>query len=323
VSTISDEIKLNSVSGSYDPGKADIKANTRRKASKFQGKKIVAHSELRSSVEEKLLQGRSPGSIAGRITKVEVHLPSISADSIERFLASPHGRVIEYERSQIKKVQRAKRRSRRSKLVKLSERTFIDDRPVAIADRSRVGDVEADFIVSGKSGRGILLTVADRKLRVVFIERILPVTIVNVHKAFRRIQKRFPELCSITTDNDILFRHHVELGRLLGVPIYFCHPYHSWEKGTIENINGEIRKYIPKGSDISACSAKRIRAVERTVNDRYLELLDFVTPDEALASYRGATTTTKDTQKTKKTGSKTNGRPTVKARTKRGMKKRT
>jgi IS30 family transposase len=286
VSTISDEINLGSVGGKYDPKKAHHKAYVRRKSARFQGRKIIAHSALRDSVEVKLLEGRSPQSIAGRITNREVDLPSISADSILRFLASPHGRVIEYERAQLKKAQKRKRRSKRKLTAKLSERTFIDDRPVVINERSRVGDIEADFIVSGKDGSGILLTVADRKLRVGFIEKILPVTIPNVHRAFLRIQKRFPEMCSITTDNDILFRHHQELARLLGVPIYFCHPYHSWEKGTIENINGEIRKHIPKGNDISRYSRPFIRRVEQKINDRYLALLDYATPQEVLDSYR-------------------------------------
>lgn len=286
VSVISEEVKAGSVNGRYDAKKAQHKAYVRRKDAKFQGKKIVAHPDLRSSVEAKLLDGRSPNSIAGRITKHETYLPSISADSIERFLASPHGRIIEYERAQLKKAQRYKKRSRRKKVAKLSERTFINDRPEIINSRSRVGDAEADFIVSGKNGTGILLTIADRKLRTSFIEKILIVTIPNVHQAFLRIQKRYPELCSITTDNDILLSHHKELERLLGVPVYFCNPYHSWEKGTIENTNGEIRKYIPKGSDISVYTKTCIKEVEQKINDRYMELLDFATPQEALNEYR-------------------------------------
>lgn len=132
----------------------------------------------------------------------------------------------------------------------------------------------------------MLLTIADRKLRVAFIEKILPVTIPNVHKAFQHIQKRLPELRSITTDNDVLLQHHKVLEQLLGVPIYFCHPYHSWEKGTVENTNGEIRKYIPKGSDISHYSRHFIAKVEAKINDRYMECLDYATPDEALEKYR-------------------------------------
>jgi transposase, IS30 family len=286
VSTISDEIKNGSVDGVYDPKKADHKAYVRRKEAKFQGEKIVGNIALRESVETKLREGRSPESIAGRIKNHEPNLPSISADSIERFLRSVHGRQIEYERKQLKKAQKHKRRAKRQKLVKLSERKFIDERPADINNRLNVGDAEADFIVSGKDGYGILLTVADRKLRFVFIEQILDVTIDNVHLAFQRIHARYPELKSINTDNDILLRKHKDLEKLLGIPIYLCHPYHSWEKGTIENINGEIRKYIPKGSDISSYDQKYIEDVAKKINNRYIKLLRFATPEESLNAYR-------------------------------------
>lgn len=286
VSTISDEISRNSVNGVYTPKKAQHKAYVRRRESKFQGKKIVAYPELRASVDIKLREGRSPASIAGRIRTHETHLPSISADSIERYLKSPHGRIIEYERRQLKLAQRRKRRTKRKAVASLCERTFIDDRPEVINTRSRVGDAEADFIVSGKDGTGILLTLADRKLRIGFIEKVLPVTIPNVPIAFLRIRRRFPELCSVTTDNDILLQHHKELEAILGIPIYFCHPYHSWEKGTIENVNGAIRVDIPKGSDISQYDEAYLAAVEQKINNRYLELLDFATPQEALDRHR-------------------------------------
>ena len=128
----------------------------------------------------------------------------------------------------------------------------------------RVGHAEADFIVSGKEGKGILLVVVDRKLRAVFLEQILIVTIGAVHRAFVRIKKRYPELQTFTTDNDILFQHHRELARLLGVKIYFCHPYHSWEKGSVENVNGVIRKTIPKGSDLSQHSKRFMRSMTTT-----------------------------------------------------------
>ena len=149
-----------------------------------------------------------------------------------------------------------------------------------------MGDVEADFIVSGRDGHGILLTVSDRKLRVSFIEQILVVTIPNVHRAFERIRQRYPELRTITTDNDLLFKRHKDLERELGVQIYFCHPYHSWEKGTIEHTNGVIREDIPKGSDIAQYSKKLITAAETKVNARYMECLNFRTPNEALKLHR-------------------------------------
>lgn len=246
--------------------------------------KIVAHPALRTFVEGKLMECRSPQSIAGRIKKCEKYLPRISQDSIERFLKSVYGRRIEAHRKYL--IRRRRWRRRRPKVSQLIDRTFIDRRPQIINRRGRVGDIEADFIVSGKDGVGILLTAADRKLRPSFLEKILPVSIENVHHAFVRIKQRFPEMRTITTDNDVLLRKHKELEGLLGVKIYFCHPYHSWEKGTIENTNGEIRKSIPKGSDISKYSKRFIRDIETKINDRYMECLGYMTPNEALQKYR-------------------------------------
>ena len=98
----------------------------------------------------------------------------------------------------------------------LSHRTFIDKRARNINERRRIGDVEADFVVSGKSGRGILLVVVDRKIRASFLEQIVRVTVQNVHAAFVRIRDRFPEMKTLTMDNDILFQKHEDLARLLG-----------------------------------------------------------------------------------------------------------
>jgi len=246
--------------------------------------KIVKHKELRTFVEEKLLEGRSPQSIAGRVTKRMKYLPSISTDSIRRFLKSVYGRKIESKRNELLKKQ--KRRQKRRRTKKLTDRTFIEKRPKIIEKRGRVGDTEADFVVSGKSGRGYLLTVVDRKTRRSFIEKVLPVTIEEMEKAFLKIKERFPEMCTVTTDNDLLFANHKRLETLLSVKIYFCHPYHSWEKGAIENVNGEIRKDIPKGSDLSKYSSSFLKKLEIKLNDRYLECLDFFTPQEMLDRYR-------------------------------------
>ena len=101
-----------------------------------------------------------------------------------------------------------------------------------------------DFVVSGKGGVGYLLTVCDRKARKSFIRKLYPVTFEKLKLALIQIKQKFPELKSITTDNDLLLSQHNILSEVLGVPIYFCHPYSSWEKGTIENLNKFIRRFI-------------------------------------------------------------------------------
>jgi transposase, IS30 family len=244
--------------------------------------KVVEHQDLKSFILESLYDGQSPGNIAGRIRKREKHLPKIGKDSIYRFIGSVYGRRVESFRDK----RKGRQRGRGKKVVQLEDRVFIGKRPKHINDRKRLGDAEADFIVSGKSGKGILLSLADRKIRISFIEQILDVSIQNVEKAFQRIRKRFPELKTITTDNDILLKHHKRLERLLNVKIYFCNPYHSWEKGTIENTNKHVRKDIPKGSDISRYSKRFIKSVEERLNRRFMEVTDHETPSEALTRLR-------------------------------------
>ena len=77
---------------------------------------------------------------------------------------------------------------------------------------------------------------------------------------------------TITTDDDILLRTHKTLEKLLYLKIYFCHPYHSWEKGSIENLNKQVRKYIHKGSNLSKYDEEFISLVEEKCNERFMKL---------------------------------------------------
>jgi IS30 family transposase len=242
----------------------------------------VQHDQLRKFVEKQLMDDQSPEAIAGRIRKKEKHLPSVSKESIYRYIRSPYGRNIEIHRQNIL----PRKWGRKTKLKKLDGRVFIDQRPQHINKRTSGGHAEADFIVSGKSGHGILLVVVDRKLRTSFLELILTVTIAEVHTAFLRIKKRYPEMKTFTTDNDILFQHHKKLEVLLGIKIYFCNPYHSWEKGAVENVNKYIRKDIPKGSDLSKYSKKFIASLEEKLNRRPMKCLDYSTPQEMMDAFR-------------------------------------
>ncbi len=280
VSTVSTEISKNSTRKVYDPQKAQHKAYVRRHDASFRGKKIVFHKELREFVDGALNDGQSAEAIAGRLKHREKHLPYASKDTIYRYLKSPYGKLIG-----IKWKKRIKPKKSR-KVTKLKDRVFIDKRPKIIEKRGRVGDLEADFIVSGRTGKGVLLTAVDRKLRVKFLELITEVSIDEVHSAFERIKKRFPEMKTLTLDNDLLFKMHKALEKLLDVKIYFCHPYHSWEKGSIENANKEIRKFIPKGSDLSGYDDEFILSLEEYLNQRFMACLEYATPEEKLREYR-------------------------------------
>lgn len=282
VSTVSDEIKRNSVKGRYDPNKAHHKAYVRRQQSKYQGMHIVGNKETKKFVDERLLDDLSPQAIAGRLKAKEKDIVGISKNSIYRYVKSVYGRKIESYRKN-------KKQRRRKRIVihpNIADRVFIDKRPKYINTRQRVGDCEGDFVVSGKGGSGILLVVVERRFRVTFLELIPDVSIQAVHDVCVRIHMRIAEMKSLTLDNDILFRKHQELSTLLGIPIYFCHPYHSWEKGTVENVNKYIRRDIPKGTNLSKLTPQFITSLEQKLNRRPMKCLGYATPQEKLDAYR-------------------------------------
>ena len=108
-STISDEVKRNSVNGIYDPLKANHKAYVRRQESKYQGMKVVGNRELQAAVDALLYKGESPEDISGRIEFREKKLPRVSKDSIYRYIKSPYGRKVEAFRKRKKQRKRFKR----------------------------------------------------------------------------------------------------------------------------------------------------------------------------------------------------------------------
>lgn len=281
-STISDELKRNAVKGRYESAKAQVKAYQRRWKQDYEAKKIPRNRKLQDFIEQELYDDQSPQAIAGFLKHRQRNLPYASKNTIYRYIKSPYGRRIEYHRSKIKR----KHRNHRPATKPWKDRVFIDQRPAYINARRRIGDAEADFIESGRSGKGRILVVTDRKLRVSFLERILVLSQQEVTKAFECIKLRYPELTTITTDNDLLFQRHKKLEWKLGVRIYFCHPYHAWEKGQVENANKWIRRYIPKSSDISCYSKRFIRNLEAKINRRIMNVLNYRRPQEVFDTYR-------------------------------------
>ena len=157
---------------------------------------------------------------------------------------------------------------------------MITKRPKRINERKGVGHVEGDFIASGKSGKGLLLVLVDRRIRKALLEKILPVSVRNVERALLRMRKRFPDMNTLTFDNDILFLEHQRLEKKLNVKIYFCHTRSPWEKPSVENLNRWLRRYVPKSSDISRFTRHFFTQLEAKANRRFMEVLGFYTPDE-------------------------------------------
>ena len=261
----------------YDAEYAQHISYVRRKYARAVGQKIALDKDLRKFVEAHLLDDQSPEEISKRLKRIEKHLPYVSGSAIRRYIKSVYGRRIESHRAKVFK----KKRHHRGAKSKIEGKRLITERPSKINKRWGLGHMEGDFIVSGKSGIGIVLALVDRKVRKKLLERILPVSVRNVERALVRMKKRYPEIQTITFDNDILFLEHKRLERILGIKIYFCHPHAPWEKPSIERLNKDLRKYILKSSDISKYSLYRIKKLEAKLNRRFMNVLDSLTPDEA------------------------------------------
>lgn len=276
-SAISREIKRNSTSGVYDSEKAELKARVKRMYSKYQGMKVVGNKELRNYIETKLAEDWSPEEISGRIKEEDKHIKYISAKGIYKFIYSVYGRILEKHLA----CKGKKKGSPRTKVAQLEGRIFIDQRPKIVENKRRFGDWEGDFIVSGKSGKGVLLVLHERKSRYALVQRIIG---LNMKAAYQHIFEMTGGIVinTLTLDNDIIFKKHEELSRIIGVPVYFCHPYHSWEKGGVENTNKLIRRYIPKGSDISKYSDEYVQMIQDKLNDRPRKCLKYKTPKETM-----------------------------------------
>lgn len=266
----------------YDSRYASHKTYVRSHGKRIRGNSIAEHPDLRKTVEEYLLDDQSPEHISKRIERYHRGLQNVSGVSIRKYLKSPYGRKIEAHRAKIHHRRRGKKKLK----PEILNKRMIDKRPKYIKDKKRIGDTEGDFIVSGHDGEGYLFVCADRKSRNPFLEKIFPVSIKCVENAVERVQKRFPELKTMTFDNDLLFIHHKRLEKKFHIKIYFCHKHSPWEKGLVENRNKIIRQYIPKGSDISRYSKKYIQKLEAKLQRRIMKCLDYKTPQEVLEAYR-------------------------------------
>lgn len=278
LSAVSDEIRLNSVNGKYDAKKAEHKARVRRQNSKLQCMKIALDPELKRFVTKNILDDQSPEGISGRLKEVKKDLQYVSTKAIYKFVWSPHGRKI--ERHLYSKAVHKKGGPKRDIPVSIDGRVMIDERPKKVESRREFGHYEGDFIESGKDGKGSLLVLVERKTRYPFLRYLEDRTTKNVNKLVGETLGNSP-IESLTIDNDISFQKHKELSKLIEADIFFCHPQSPHEKGTVENRNKAIRRYVKKRSGLSSFSKEYFEEVERKLRDRFMRCLKYRTPREA------------------------------------------
>lgn len=277
VSSVSYEIKQNKVKGRYTAKKAEHKAYVKRQESKRDCLKVAMDVNLKKFVIENIKDDQSPEGISGRLKHVERGIKYASGKAIYKFIGSPHGRQIESHL--YSKAVRKKPGRKRGVSVSIDGRTFIDQRPKKVEKRLEFGHFEGDFIESGKDGKGSLLVLVERKTRYPFLMYLEDRSNMNVNFLIENLLQNIP-VKSLTIDNDISFQKHPELSELLNATIYFCHPQSPHEKGTVENRNKAIRRYVKKRTDLSKYPLEYFKMVETKLRTRFMECLNFKTPRE-------------------------------------------
>lgn len=277
LSAVSDEIRLNSVKGTYTAEKAAHKARVRRQNSKLQCMKVATDPDLKKFVTENIVADQSPEGISGRLKEVEKNIPYASTKAIYKFIRSPHGRKI--EKHLYSKAVHKKGGPKRDTPVSIDGRTMIDKRPKKVENRGEFGHYEGDFIESGNDGTGCLLVLVERKTRYPFLRYLEDRTTKNVNRRVGELLGNIP-IESLTIDNDISFQKHKELSKLIEAEIFFCHPQSPHEKGTVENRNKAIRRYVKKRTDLSTVPKETFSFVEEKLRNKYMKCLNYRTPEE-------------------------------------------
>ncbi len=277
VSSVSEEVKNNSVRGVYTAQKAHHKAVVKREKSKRDCLKVVMDTDLKKFVIENIKEDQSPEGISGRLKNVEKDINYASAKAIYKFMKSPHGRQI--EKHLYSQVVKKKSGPKRGTSISIDGRVFIDHRPQKVERRKEFGHFEGDFMESGKDGTGSLLVLVERKTRYPFLVYLEDRSNANVNRLVHKLIGDTP-IKSLTLDNDISFQKHEALSELLDAVIYFCHPQSPHEKGTVENRNKAIRRYIKKKSDLSSFLPSDFKMVEEKLRTRFMKCLKYCTPQE-------------------------------------------
>jgi IS30 family transposase len=236
--------------------------------------------------------GWSPEVIAGRLRLDHPEL-SICHETIYQYIYAKRTKSRGMHLEQYLVLGRKKRMKQNGRSVrrhsKIPEAVSIDLRPKAVQKRKQLGHWETDNVIGKQTDKTALSVTVERKTRFTIITKLQDRTATTKTTALiNRLQEHVTR--TLTTDNGAENTNHQQIARSLDLSMYFCHPYHSWEKGTVENTNGRIRRYIPKSVSIDPITDAYIASLEKKLNATPRKCLHYKTPYEMIFKLHRATT---------------------------------
>lgn len=250
--------------------------------------KISTYSLLKFFVYKGLLSNWTPEQISGRLKELYPNNPimTISHEAIYRHIytrpqASLNKKLIKLLVRQ--KTRRRTHKKRRGGGSKIINQVSIDNRPKHIEFRNEVGHWEGDLVIA-KDHKSAIGTIVERKTRFTLIIKLKSKKAMEVANEFSKILNKLNPIYkkSMTYDNGIEMARHEIITKNTGMKIYFAHPYSSWERGTNENTNGLIRRYLPKGTNFNEIQLNQLQIIQEKLNNRPRKIIGYKTPKEMM-----------------------------------------
>lgn len=285
-SSVSRELRRNSVGDVYEPYAAHRVSVTRRPRPKT--RKLLTQPKLKAFVQEGLDNQWSPEQISNKLVE---EFPGsqemrVSPETIYQTLYLQARGGLKKEIQSALRTGRTRRKPHNTGLERqprfVDPMVMISERPAEVADRAVPGHWEGDLIL-GANNKSAIATLVERNTRFTMLSHIpFDHTAETVRDALIKTIRTLPEHLrgSLTWDQGVEMARHKEISIAADIPIYFCDPGSPWQRGSNENTNGLLRQYFPKGTDLSVFGPEDLERVALQLNGRPRKTLGWKNPAE-------------------------------------------
>jgi transposase, IS30 family len=278
-STVNRELARNRLpSGGYQPIFAEGSYLARRERLAL----LERDERLERFVVDRLIEGWAPEQIAGWLKAGnEPGLRGLGTETIYRFIYRARQKLEKLWKLLPRGKARRGRRKRRETKSTITDRRSIHERPEAVQNRQKLGDWEADLMFCRRTQP--VLVLHERTSRLTLAAKLAGKSAAETAAALMAIFKRLaPEIKgSITFDNGSEFARHGLLASVSGMTTWFCDAYASWQKGSVENTNGRLRRQLPRHLDLDTLSQADLQEIVLSLNLTPRKCLGYLTPIQA------------------------------------------
>lgn len=275
-SVLSRELKRNSDGRSCEY-RADLAQRKYCKRQKEKPKQKRFTAKVQQEVETLLREDYSPEQVVGTLNKQGKK--TVSVERIYQHIWTDKkggGTLHLHLRNQGRRYR--KRGNQKDNRGIIKNRIDIKNRPKIVEERSRFGDLEVDLII-GKGHNQAILTINDRASGMLRMGKVSSKeSDVVTQKINDLMEDWIPFIHTMTADNGKEFAGHEKVAEHLQIDYFFARPYHSWERGSNENLNGLIRQYFPKKSDFSTITDDEVQEIETKLNSRPRKRFKYESP---------------------------------------------